>query len=99
MQIRKRKIELMHELYGMSPMHRCGDCGNYSSGKYHDRILRKCARYGLTHSEASDWAKSWMACGMFDVPLPDSERPVIEYKTAPKRNSEPLDGQASLFEG
>lgn len=58
-----RKISLMHKLYGIG----YGICGTYShfvEGLYHDRILRKCEIYGLTHSEASDWAKKWQACGL-----------------------------------
>lgn len=61
-----RKIELMHQLFGKCDGRRCGECSNFASGRYHDTILRKCEVYGLTHSEATDWAKRWEACGMFN---------------------------------
>ncbi len=96
----KRKIDLMHNLYSKDPAHTCGDCCNYWSaraGEYCNRPLRKCERYGLTHSEASDWAKSWTACGMFNVPVPGKYRPVIEtVRGEKKKDSTPFDGQLSL---
>lgn len=60
-----RKIELMHQYYGRDDTHKCGDCNHFTQGKYHDITLRKCRCYGVTHSAASDWAKSWTACGLF----------------------------------
>lgn len=71
-----RKIELMHELFGRIEGHSCGECTNLVCGRYHDRILRKCEVYGLTHSEASDWAKRWEACGLFNREY--NGAPVIE---------------------
>lgn len=62
----RRKIELMHELFGRSAGHSCGECANLVCSRYRGRILRKCSAYGLTHSEASDWVKRWEACGLFD---------------------------------
>lgn len=61
-----RKISRMHALFWADPCHTCGECSNFVTGRYMSRILRKCKIYGLTHSQASDWAKSWMACGMFN---------------------------------
>ena len=61
-----RKIALMHRLFGVCEGHACRECSNLVKGRYHDRILTKCKVYGLTHSEASDWAGRWQACGMFN---------------------------------
>ena len=58
-----RKIGLMHKLYGIGDGI-CGTCSHFVEGRYHDKILRKCEIYGLTHSEASDWARRWQACGL-----------------------------------
>jgi len=92
-----RKIQLMHDLYGTTPGRRCGECCSFVSGRYYGRILRKCERYGLTHSEATDWAKSWEACGMLGVPMPEGERPVIEWKgSRAVRESVPVDGQMGV---
>ena len=60
-----RKIDLMHWYFGIDRSHKCGECANLVEGRYHNRILRKCRVYGLTHSAASDWAKKYTACGMF----------------------------------
>lgn len=60
-----RKIDLMHQMFGTADG-KCGECDHLIEGRYHDRMLRKCEVYGLTHSEASDWAKRWKACGLFN---------------------------------
>ena len=92
-----RKIARMHELFGVEIGHTCGECVNFVSGRYHDRILRKCAAYGLTHSEASDWAKSWTACKMFGHEY--NGRPIIELRESRKEPDVPLEGQMDLFGG
>lgn len=71
-----RKIDLMHRCFGKCPGHACRECSNLVEGRYHDKILRKCKVYGLTHSEASDWAKRWEACGQFNKPW--DRGPVIQ---------------------
>lgn len=93
-----RKIALMHKLFGKRYGHTCRECGNLVKGRYHDRILTKCKVYGLTHSEASDWAGRWQACGMFNQPW--DKQPVIK-KVRPERKQKeadttPLEGQMSL---
>ena len=90
------KLSLMHKLYSKNPAQVCGTCSNFVSGRRHGRILRKCSRYGLTHSEASDWAGSWRACGMYCVPLLPGERPVIEWKVPQKAETGPVDGQITM---
>ena len=54
--------------------------------------------YGLTHSEASDWALKYTACGMFNKE--HSGHPIIQFV---KHNSckikmpeEPLEGQMEM---
>lgn len=71
-----RKIHAMHRLYGET-YGQCKDCPHFIEGYYHDRKLFKCEAYGVTHSEATDWRKSWSACKLIDLPLPE-ERPVID---------------------
>ena len=94
-----RKIELMHRQFGRCEAHLCGECGNLVSGRYHNKNYRKCKIYGLTHSEASDWAKRWTACGMFNRAY--TGRPIInlvrpEKKTADIALDEPLEGQLKM---
>lgn len=94
-----RKIDLMHRLFGKCEGHTCGECSNLVEGRYHDKILRKCKVYGMTHSEASDWAKRWQGCGLFNKPWGD--KPVMRLVKPERTNREeaqriPLDGQMSL---
>lgn len=93
-----RKIELMHLFFGIAEGHVCRECSNLVKGRYHDRILTKCKVYGMTHSEASDWAGRWQACGMFNQPW--DKQPVIK-KVRPERKQKeadttPLEWQMSL---
>lgn len=93
-----RRIDLMHKLFGTADGHACRECSNFVKGKYHDRTLCKCRVYGMTHSEASDWAGRWQACGMFNQPWgkqPVMREVVPERKRKDAENT-PLDGQIGL---
>ena len=94
----KDKIGRMHRAYGMDKSHVCKDCCNFVRGRYHNRTLKKCKAYGLTHSEASDWANSWTACGLFNKPFEDIPfRPMIENRgNGGGDTSEPLQGQMEM---
>lgn len=93
-----RKIALMYKFFGKRYGHTCGECRNLVKGRYHDRILTKCEVYGLTHSEASDWAGRWQACGMFNLTW--DKQPVIREVVPERKQKEadntPLEGQISL---
>lgn len=92
----KKKIALMHQQFGRCGVHSCKECTNFVKGRYHDRTLRKCQVYGLTHSEASDWAGKWPACGMFNREY--SGRPIIELRRGiSKPPAEPLENQIALL--
>lgn len=90
-----RKIAMMHKMFGLEPGHTCGDCVNLACGQFGSRIRYKCMVYGWTHSEASDWAKSWPACRMFGHEY--SGRPVIELRETQKEPETPLEGQLDLL--
>lgn len=98
-----RKIDLMHRCFGKCEGHTCRECSNLVKGKYHDRNLTKCKVYGMTHSEASDWAQRWEACGMFNKPW--DRGPVMQLvrrERNPKQAVEPeedtiTENQISLF--
>lgn len=94
----KRKNDAMRQEYGTDYNHKCGECSNFVSGRYHDRILQKCEGYGLKHAEASDWAQKWTACGMFNKSF-EGKRPLIECLTRPAADATPIDGQIELFGG
>ncbi len=91
-----RKIVLMHKMFGKCEGHTCGECSNLIEGYYHDKKLRKCLVYGATHSEASDWAKRYVACGKFNTEYDGT--PIIKfvgkYRT---QNGIVVDGQISML--
>ena len=94
-----RKIDLMHKFFGICEGHTCGECSNLVEGTYRSKLLRKCKVYGLTHSAASDWAKRYQACGMFNEPY--TGRPIIEMVKPVRTNREEaqrieLEGQMKL---
>ena len=94
-----RKIDLMHRQFGKCDGHTCGECSNLVEGRYHDKILRKCKVYGMTHSEASDWAKRWLACGLFNKHWAD--KPIIRIVRPTRKDKEemqntPVEGQMSM---
>lgn len=93
-----RKIELMHFYFGKGEG-QCKDCSHLQTGRYHDRMLRKCDIYGMTHSEASDWALKYPACGQKNKPWTggDMIRFVTPAGAEAKRPEPPLDGQQGLF--
>ena len=89
-----RKIEAMHSMFGILPEKRCEDCSNLIQGDYHDRHYRKCTVYGATHSEATDWRKKYVACGMFDQVWVG--KPIVETDRRVKSATEPCEGQITM---
>ena len=93
---RLRKIALMHSLFGKCEEHICKECDHFVEGRYHSRVLRKCEVYGLTHSEASDWAQKHTACGMFNKEY--SGEPIIKLYQPVRRELVQVAGQLTMFE-
>lgn len=89
-----RKIDLMHQVFGVCPGKKCQYCDNLIVQQANRRYY-KCEVYGITNSEASDWRLSYDACGMYNRVY--NGNPVIRmvrgYPTPPG----PLEGQQSLF--
>lgn len=74
----------------------CRDCRHLKTIQAGGRKVYKCAVYGETSSDATDWRIGWLACGMYGKAY--TGKPVIE--TAGRRRAEPdpqIDGQLSLF--
>lgn len=61
-------------------------------------MLQKCEVYGVTHSEATDWAQKWPACGLKNKPY--AGRQIIDIlKHEPKqRPEEDIPGQMTIDE-
>lgn len=92
-----RKIELMHRQFGVIEGKTCGQCSNLTEHRY-DKLYRKCKIYGETSSEASDWAKSWTACGLFGKEYSGAQ--MIRIVTRGKCNKQAeLPGQIGLEVG
>jgi len=91
-----RKIDSMHEMFGVRADRRCEDCDNLLQGDYHGRHYRKCTVYGVSHSEASDWRKSYIACGRYNKEW-TGHRTVMDLRTLGKDAPvEPCEGQMSM---
>lgn len=93
-----RKIDLMHRLFERRDDARCGDCQNLITVDVHGRTLRKCTVYGDTSSAASDWAKYYPACGMYNTEY--HGRPIIELvkrrRPETKPEDSPIEGQMEM---
>lgn len=61
-----RKIERMWQRYGKVEDKKCGDC-QHMIIKYGDQPASyfKCKFYGTSSSEATDWRKKYIACGLW----------------------------------
>ena len=97
MQPEKRKIAAMHLRFGVLPEKRCEDCDHLIKGYYHTKYLRKCEVYGATHSEASDWRKKYIACGLYNQEWKGPE--IIRLINSGPREQDqimPLEGQIEM---
>lgn len=94
----KIQLQRMHKEFGREHVHKCGECCNFVSGRYEGigRVLQKCKRYGLTHSEATDWAQKWPACTKFNVPLAPEERPLMAYVSRKRQPEGEIPGQMMM---
>ena len=91
----KRKIELMHEMFGKNEKYCCAECDHFRKINYHDKTYRKCEVYGLTRSEATDWKASYVACGLAPYHTYMGKN-IVEMVTPHKDSHEPMSGQMSL---
>ena len=95
-----RKIEAMHYFYGWDHLDRkCKECDHLIHGQYNGKWYYKCTVYGCSHSEATDWRKSYDACGLVDHDFPEHDNRIIDIlKRQPIQQEEQLPGQISMFE-
>ena len=93
-----KKIDAMHARFGVIPDKKCEDCSNLISGRYRTRYLSKCTVYGVTNSEATDWKKRNMACGLFHKEWQGSEmmRVFQSERMSGKQQIDPIDGQMEM---
>lgn len=64
-----KPIELMHVYFGENK-NTCGTCCNLVEVIRGRKKLRKCKAYGGFHSSKADWAKKWVAYGLYGEHVP-----------------------------
>lgn len=91
-----RKIDLMHKLFGFGDGN-CPDCKHFQVVCRQGGTYFKCSVYGNTPSEASDWRKKYIACGMKNREYKGN--PVIGSVIRDARGNveEQIEGQMTLF--
>ena len=89
----RKKIEAMYDRFGVDHEHKCGECPNFKGGI---NTYFKCRIYGESNAQSTDWAKSWVACGMFGKEW-DGDVPVIRTLSA-EHEEEQIAGQLNLFD-
>jgi len=93
----ERRIDAMHKRFGTNYALCCKNCNHLICGEYHDRRYYKCEIYGLSHSESSDWRRSWMACGMYNVPQDmDKWVPLMKQINHRPKVEPPIEGQIRI---
>ena len=96
-----RKLAAMHKEYGKAHGYKCGDCPHLTRSGTRPGVMHyKCKAYGISSSEATDWACSWPACGLHDLPVDKGHTPLLErLKRAKRPDNEPIPGQIDMFGG
>lgn len=93
----ERKIAAMHKEYGKAYGYKCGECPWLYRVQRYGKAWYKCSYYGNSNSQATDWAKSWTACGLHDKSI-EGITPMIKRIQAKRDENEPIKGQISMFE-
>lgn len=91
----EQKAKRMYKQFGMiTDGRRCKDCDNLI--KYvANRTHYKCAIYGNTRSESSDWRISNTACGMINREYRGT--PIIKLRESQSKPDEQIEGQLTVF--
>ena len=91
----EQKISRMYRRFGKSGSGlKCKDCSNLIKVERGNHRVSKCLVYGDTFSEASDWKRSHMACGMINHEY--DGRPIIEICEPRRKADEQIEGQMVL---
>ena len=91
----EQKISRMYRRFGESQSgKKCKDCSNLIRVERGNHRVSKCLVYGDTFSEASDWKRSHMACGMINHEY--DGRPIIEIYEPRCKADVQIEGQMVL---
>ena len=94
-----RKISAMHKEYGKRHVGRCGDCCNLYRMIYNRKSYLKCAAYGASQSEATDWSEKYNACGIYNEPfILLKKRRLFDLLHPSRGEVVEVDGQIDIFE-
>lgn len=86
----KRKLPAMHYVYGVDPQKRkCKECCNFNRYECYGKMFFKCAAYGVSRSDATDWGANYLACGRFNIPI-EGQRPLLEVLKHQTKQSAPI---------
>lgn len=92
----KRKAELMRQEFGYAPG-LCRDCQHLIKSTF-DKTYYKCAVYGTSASESTDWKISEIACGLINQEDVSMYKPIVKMvERNPKMPDAQVDGQISFF--
>lgn len=97
----KYKIKAMHDTFGKVENHKCKECSNLYKSSYRSMKLKKCTCYGLTHSSATDWNLSFMACGLFNKDYEGKKViEMLKHQTRKRKEivEQPIEGQINIFD-
>ena len=89
-----KKIERMHEIFGREWGKKCKDCRHLSGGV---NQYKKCEVYGNSASEATDWAQSYEACGLWNKDY-EGDVPIITLYGGRQSKDLQVPGQMSFLE-
>ena len=93
-----RKIEAMHNMFGVLNGKCCADCCHIRCYTHNNRNYWKCSLYGISSSVATDWVKGWTACKAFNVMTINKKDIYKTLARTPREDkSEQLEGQISLW--
>lgn len=86
------KIDAMHKRFGKIDGKRCGDCCNLHEWLWSKKYF-KCSVYGMSRSTATDWAKKWTACGMFNKKQEPRKKGTLSIN---EPDNTPMEGQIEM---
>ena len=71
----KKKIDLMHEIYGVLDKVTCRTCPHLTAHGNGDctRVWYKCRLYGTSCGPGTDWRCGYTACNGFTIPEEEAE--------------------------
>ena len=86
----------MHEMFGYSN-NQCANCKHLITYNWRDRNYFKCEVYGDSNSEATDWRKKYIACGLFNKDTQEKDIYKRLWHKPKKPKDEQIEGQIALI--